>query len=245
MKRIALIFAAAMLLSVGLWSCEKDGDSNTSASAGGDNGGGGNGGVQTPDGWVDLGLPSGLLWAECNVGAGSPEEEGDYYAWGETEPKSDYSVGTYHYTNGDFDQLTKYCNASNYGYRGFTDNLTTLQPGDDAATANLDGDARTPTLSEWQELIDNTGSTWTTQNGVYGRKLTATNGDSLFLPAVGGRAGAELISAGSDGYYWSSSLHTDDPNYAAVFYFSSGVLRTGKIARALGLPVRAVRSPQK
>ena len=78
--------------------------------------------------YVDLGLPSGLLWATCNVGADTPEAYGDYFAWGETEPKNTYNLSTYQYANGTFDdpQLTKYCNNPSYGYNGFTDNLTTL-----------------------------------------------------------------------------------------------------------------------
>ena len=97
------------------------------------NSGGGSGDEHA---YVDLGLPSGTLWATCNVGADTPEGYGDYFAWGETQPKDVYNWSNYQYCNGSHDQLTKYCNNSSYGYNGFTDNLTTLQPGDDAATAN-------------------------------------------------------------------------------------------------------------
>ena len=89
--------------------------------------------------YVDLGLPSGTLWATCNIGANTPEEYGDYFAWGETQTKDTYSWSTYQYANGTFwqdPQLTKYCTDANYGYNGFTDNLTTLQASDDPATAN-------------------------------------------------------------------------------------------------------------
>ena len=87
--------------------------------------------------YVDLGLPSGLLWATCNVGADNPEDYGDYFAWGETQPKDVvYYWSTYPYCNGSYNTLTKYCNNSNYGYNGFTDDLTILLPEDDAATAN-------------------------------------------------------------------------------------------------------------
>ena len=89
--------------------------------------------------WVDLGLPSGLLWATRNVGANSPEDYGNYFAWAETSPKSVYDWDTYIYTCGNWGDLTKYCDNSNYGCNGFTDNLTILQPGDDAATANYGG----------------------------------------------------------------------------------------------------------
>lgn len=191
--------------------------------------------------WVDLDLPSGLLWAIRNVGATSPEEYGDYFAWGETQTKEVfYNWSTYRYSNGDYDQLTKYCNNSAYGYNGFTDGLTTLQPGDDAATANYGG--RTPTQAEWQELIDNTTSQWTTINGVNGRCFTGTNGNSLFLPVAGYRWGSSLINAGSHGNYWSSSLYTDYPGDAWFFFFDSGsqgVDNGG--SRYDGFTVRAVR----
>lgn len=85
--------------------------------------------------WVDLGLPSGTLWATCNVGANKPEDYGDYFAWGETTTKSTYNWDTYIYANGPINKLTKYCNNANYADNGFTDNLTTLQGRDDPATS--------------------------------------------------------------------------------------------------------------
>lgn len=229
-----MILAAVMLLGVGLWSCERDDDNNS--TSGGNNGGGG----QTPTGWVDLGLPSGLLWAECNVGATIPEEYGDYYAWGETATKSTYNWITYAYGN-DPNQLTKYCSNADYGHNGFTDNLTTLQPGDDAATVNMGNGARTPTADEWRELENNTTSTWTTLNGVYGRKLMASNGKSIFLPAAGYRLDDELYVAGRYGGYWSSSLDAGNPCRAWLFYFHSSEQFMNYYNRCRGLPVRAVR----
>ena len=173
--------------------------------------------------YVDLGLPSGLLWATCNVGADNPEDYGDYFAWGETQPKSIYNWSTYQYCNGNYNTLTKYCNNSSYGYNGFTDNLTTLLPEDDAATANWGSDWRMPTKEEWQELYNNTTCTWTTQNGVNGCLFTASNGDTLFLPAAGYRDISSLDYAGSDGLYWSSSpLHAGSPCLAWYFLFNSG-----------------------
>ena len=91
-----------------------------------DNGGGGGGGSSDDHDYVDLGLPSGLLWATCNVGANAPEEYGDYFAWGETQPKDIYNWSTYQYCMGSDNTLTKYCTRSDYGYNGFTDNLTHL-----------------------------------------------------------------------------------------------------------------------
>lgn len=194
------------------------------------------------DDWVDLGLPSGLLWAKRNVGATSPEEYGDYFAWGENTTKSVYDWTTYIYCNGDYDQLTKYCSNSSYGYNGFTDNLTILQPGDDAATANYGG--RTPTKEEWQELINNTTAQWTTRNGVNGRLFTSSNGNSLFLPAAGYRWDSSLNYAGSIGFYWSSSLNTANPDNACLFDFRSLSQYMGSYRRYGGQSVRAVRSPQ-
>ena len=192
------------------------------------------------DDWVDLGLPSGLLWATRNVGADSPEDYGDYFAWGETSPKSIYDWSTYRYCNGDYDQLTKYCSLSNYGYNGFTDNLTTLQPGDDAASANYGG--RTPTKEEWEELMDHTTSQRTTQNGVNGLRFTGSNGNSLFLPTAGYRWGSSLYCDGAGGYYWSSSLNSDylETAWGFSFTFIWDVQGMG-YGRDLGHTVRAVR----
>ena len=193
--------------------------------------------------YVDLGLPSGLLWATCNVGANSPEDYGQYFAWGETQPKEYYDWSTYQYANGtswDDPKLTKYCTNSSFGYNGFTDDLTTLLPEDDAATANWGSDWRMPTKEEWLELYNNTTVTWTTQNGVNGRLFTASNGNSLFLPAAGYRRDGELYYAGSRGYYWSSSLNTAYPHGAWGLYFDSGYANTYNFDRSYGFSVRPV-----
>jgi hypothetical protein len=192
--------------------------------------------------YVDLGLPSGLLWATCNVGADNPDDYGDYFAWGETQPKDTYNWSTYQYCNGSYNTLTKYCSNSSFGYNGFTDDLTTLLPEDDAATANWGSHWRMPTEEEWQELYRNTTNTWTTQNGVNGRLFTASNGNSLFLPAAGYRTDSSLYLAGSYGYYWSSSLDTDYPSGAWLFGFLSGNYRMYNGGRYGGQSVRPVRS---
>lgn len=196
--------------------------------------------------YVDLGLPSGTLWATCNVGANNPWEYGDYFAWGETQPKTTYNWSIYKYANGtswrDL-QLTKYCSKAEKGNNGFTDNLTVLQPGDDAATANWGNGWCMPTKEQWQELYQNTTSTWTTQNGVNGRLFTASNGNSLFLPAAGSRWSDELNCAGDAGYYCSSSLYTGDPSSAWNFCFVSGYTGVDYSgSRGGGQPVRAVRA---
>ena len=197
----------------------------------------------TPGDWVDLGLPSGLLWATCNVGADNPEDYGDYFAWGETQPKDTYNWSTYQYCNGNYNTLTKYCNNSSYGYNGFTDNLTTLLPEDDAAAANYGG--RMPTREEWQELYSHCTRTWTTLNGVNGRCFTGPNGNSLFLPAAGYRWDGELYDAGFIGLYWSCSLYTNNPYDAWSFYFYSGGYIMDSSSRSSGRSVRAVRSARQ
>ena len=249
MKRSVLFFAVAILLGAGLSSCDREdinGDNNEVIDNGGgsdDNGGGGSGTDTVSLQWVDLGLPSGLLWADRNVGASSSEDYGNYYAWGETAPKEVYDWSTYAYGNA-YDALTKYCNDPEFGLDGFTDNLTTLEASDDAATANLGEGARTPTKDEWQELMDNTTSTWTTQNGVNGRLLTGPNGKSLFLPAAGRRNGSSL-GAGMYAFYWSSGLrYVDLPTVASGFGFDSGDQYVGGGDRCIGLSVRAVRASQ-
>ena len=188
--------------------------------------------------YVDLGLPSGLLWATCNVGADAPEDYGDYFAWGETQPKDYYDWSTYQFLMDN--KLTKYCNNSSNGYNGFIDNLTTLLPEDDAATANWGNGWRMPTKEEWQELYSNTTCTWTIQNGVNGRLFTAANGNSLFLPAAGYRENSGLNVAGSYGYFWPSSL-TDVPARAWLFYFFSDGYELSHNFRYYGLSVRPVR----
>ena len=191
--------------------------------------------------YVDLGLPSGLLWAKCNLGATTPEGYGNYYAWGETQTKREYRWATYSYGS-DINHLIKYCDRSEYGLNGFTDNLTTLEALDDVATVVLGTGARIPTKAEWQELLDNTTAEWTTVNDVYGCKFTAANGNSLFLPAAGGRSGTELGGEGESGSYWSSSLRESFPYGARYMYFYSNNQSLGSGDRRYGHSVRAVRS---
>ena len=220
------------------------GEDKSFTTEGSSGGGGGGGGSWGSHDYVNLGLPSGTLWATCNVGASSPEDYGNYYAWGETTTKSNYDWSTYQYCNGSYNTLTKYCNDSNFGNNGFTDNLTILQPSDDAATANWGNGWRMPTKEEWQELYQNTTHTWTTQNGVNGRLFTTSNGSSLFLPVAGFRWVGELCNVGIFGYYWSSSLSTDDPDFVAwCLYFGSDGAHGYDFSygRGSGYPVRPVR----
>lgn len=197
--------------------------------------------------YVDLGLPSGTLWATCNVGASLPEDYGDYFAWGETTPKTFFGWSNYRYCNGASNQLTKYCTSSDDGFNGFTDNLTILQPSDDAATANWGDGWCMPTRDQWRELKDNTNSVWTTKNGVIGRLLTATNGGSIFLPAAGLGEANGLYNCGSYGSYWSSHLIGYSPAaaYGFDFNFNSDLYGEHYGMRDGGQSVRAVRSTRQ
>ena len=163
---------------------------------------------------IDLGLS--VKWASCNVGATTPEEYGGYYAWGETEEKSDYSWSTYKYCNGTYNSMTKYCTSSSYGT---VDNKTTLEASDDVASVKWGGNWRMPTLDEITELKNRCTRTWTTLNGVNGYRVTGPNGNSIFLPAAGCRYGSEARDQGSNGSYWSSSLYSSYGYFAYSLYF--------------------------
>ncbi|MCR4918435.1 MAG: hypothetical protein K5928_01270 [Prevotella sp.] len=195
--------------------------------------------------WVDLGLS--VRWATMNVGASSATDYGDYYAWGETTTKSSYLWRTYKYCNGSYSTLTKYNNSSSYGT---VDNKTTLEPADDVAHVKWGGNWRMPTYSELLELYDNCDRTWyeegnTEFGGVAGWKVTSKKDGYtdkyIFLPAAGFRADTVLDCAGSDGYYWSSSLNEADPNSAHDLYFySSGHGLSYGSHRCYGYSVRPV-----
>ncbi len=194
--------------------------------------------------YVDLGLPSGTLWATCNIGADSPEEYGDYFAWAETTSKSTFSWTTYRYNATNQHYMSKYCTNYNLGPNGFTDYLTELEPEDDAAYVNWGRKWRIPTKTQFSELINSnyTTTTWTTQNGVYGRLITSkSNGNSLFLPAAGARGDSSLGSAGSDGYYWSRMLYANSPQSAYGLSFNSANVKLNHDGRYYGKSVRPVR----
>ncbi len=168
--------------------------------------------------FVDLGLPSGTLWATCNVGANNPEDYGDYFAWGETSPKTTYAEDNYTYT----------------------DHPPTLPWSNDAATANWGSVWRMPTYDELYELIDDCTVTWTTQNGVNGRLFIGPNGNSIFLPAAGYYGESYLTYVGSYGYYWSSSRRLVDLGWAWGIYFGSGIYDMDHGGRDFGRSVRPV-----
>ena len=194
-----------------------------------------------PDGheYVDLGLPSGTLWATCNIGANSPEEYGDYFAWGETEPKEVFVWSTYKWCNGSQNTLTKYCTDSIYGT---VDNKIELTLEDDAAFMNFGSSWRMPTLEQQEELRQHCTCTWTTVNGVNGQLFTGPNGNTLFLPASGYQFGNSLIGVGTYAYYWSRSLYSDSPCIAYSQGFGSGYMGWCGSLRSYGHTIRAVRA---
>jgi serine/threonine protein kinase len=189
---------------------------------------------------VDLGLPSGTLWADRNVGAFSPEDYGSYFAWGETESKSTYDWCTYNWSNGSDYQLTKYCTKISYGHNGFTDKKTTLDSFDDAATTNMGDNWHMPTEDEFKELIDKCVWTWTTRNGVNGYKATGPNGNSIFFPVTGYYFNSDLTDVGIRGFYWSSSFSEYYPNRALCLDIDSDNCDLHSHYRAFGCVVRGV-----
>ena len=193
--------------------------------------------------WVDLGLPSGTIWATRNVGANAPEDYGDYFAWGETAPKDYYDWTTYKLCNGTYRTMTKYCTSSSYGYNGFVDNKTELDPEDDAAYVNWGLSWRMPSREQQRELCEKCSSVWTTQKGVNGRLFTGPNGNTLFLPAAGYRWSDSLSGVGMGCFYWSRTLYSSNPYRAGYFYFSSGIVYWDFDNRCSGYAVRAVRVP--
>lgn len=180
--------------------------------------------------WVDLGLPSGTLWATCNVGASSPEEYGDYFAWGETTSKDVYNMDTY------FD--------SDYN-KYYINGLTELFSEDDAATVNWGSGWQMPSLDQIKELINSEYTTieWTTQGDVSGGLITSkSNGNIIFLPAGGYRNDTSLPTTGSNGWYWSRTFYTDYSSYAFGLYFNyTSYFSPGFDDRYFGRNVRPVR----
>lgn len=234
MKKILLLMAVA--LPFAFISCGDDKDEPT-----------------VPDNheYVDLGLPSGTLWATCNVGANSPEEYGDYFAWGETSPKSEYTVQNYKWCNGNiYTTLTKYNMRYEYGT---VDSKGELDSEDDAAYVNWGPSWRMPSIAQQRELLFECSWEWTTLNGVNGRLGTGPNGNTIFLPAAGFCNGNMNESSGRLGVYWSCSPDVIMPYSANVLHFDSGGFDSGdKIdiwwgcyPREGGGSVRAVLASQK
>lgn len=206
--------------------------------------------VEQADNYVDLGLPSGTLWATCNVGATSPEDYGDYFAWGETDGSGDgkslFSKDNYKWFATGTDYYTKYCSRSYHGYNGFTDGKTELELEDDAAYVKWGPAWCTPSKEQCEELIntDYTVSERTTQNGVAGWKITSkSNQNSLFLPGSGLYRGNTTDYNGTC-IYWTRTLKTGNVNGDSAFRLDGpesglSVFESG-VSRFDGLTIRPV-----
>ena len=241
MNKFSKTLAIVMLMMVVAVSCTKSDDPTN----GGDNNGQNDtiidGGSLNGHGDVDLGLPSGTLWATCNVGAEIPEGFGDYFSWAETIPKEIYDWKSYQYGGFAHDryELNKYCTDTGYGLDGFVDDIAIMEPADDAAKARWGAEWRTPTIEEWEELFLNTTGTWTTLNGVKGWRCIATNGNDLFLPAAG--YWWDDVFNADLGLYWSVSLNIEFPYRAWGFHFNCDSSHLcGSSDRNRGQTVRAV-----
>ncbi len=193
--------------------------------------------------FIDLGLPSGLLWAETNIGAEKPADDGNYYAWGETEPQSSNAYTWSFYKHGTSSStLTKY---------NSIDGKTVLDKEDDAAYVNWGSSCRMPTRDDFTELLKSSNCTWTwtsktTSDGssVNGYTVTSIkNGNSIFLPASGYRYNGNLNVHGSNGYYWSSTLYSYDFKYAYYLIFSSSYRSKDSYDRFQGYAIRPVAEP--
>jgi hypothetical protein len=192
--------------------------------------------------YVDLGLPSGTLWATCNVGARRPEDYGDYFAWGETAPKSCYDWSTYMWCDGSKNSLTKYCTYSEYGT---VDNKTVLEQDDDAASVNWGPEWCTPTLEQMDELIHKCTWTRTTRNGVVGQLITGPSGNKIFLPHSGYRDGTSLVGSNLYGHYWTATIYSKWPSVAYYLYCYMNEVTHNSVSRFIGHTVRPVRAGQK
>ena len=181
---------------------------------------------------LDLGLPSGTKWACCNVGASKPEEYGNYYAWGETQPKDYYYWDSY-----------IHCDGSSTTCHDIGSDIAGTQY--DAATTNWGAPWQMPSKEQFLEFQNTCTSVLTTENGVYGLRVTGPNGSTLFFPAAGCRLYDSLYdnmySAGSEGYYWSSTLNEPRPQYAWFFFIPYVVVQmSDDTGRFGGLSVRPV-----
>ena len=189
-----------------------------------------------PDDAVDLGTS--VKWAVRNVGATMPEDFGSHFAWGETAPKSNYSIDGYKWAKGSEYSFTKYNTLSS---RGVVDNKCILVPEDDAAHVNWGGAWRMPTQNEFQELMDNCIWTWTAQGDQVGYMVSnKQNGNSIFLPAAGYRNYSRIDYDNEVGMYMSSSLSTDEPYYFIRVRMSSSLVKLSGALREFGFTVRPV-----
>ena len=185
--------------------------------------------------FIDLGLPSGTLWAAANVGAQKPTEAGLYFSWADVQGYTAEQVGKDKqfsrddYKFGDYPNFTKYAN---------TDEALNLE--DDAANHYMGGSWHIPTPTQIWELLDNTASNWITQDGVNGRLFTSKNGKSIFMPAAGIAWNDSILNYGNYGNIWTSMLNTLYADYGRSFIFHSGYACEQDSSRCYGQSVRGV-----
>ena len=206
---------------------------------------------------VDLGLPSGIKWANMNLGAEAPEDHGLYFAWGETvgidiesEEERVFDWDSYKWSNGSSTTMTKYCTEGihysydGHDYFGTVDNKTELDPEDDAAYVNWGTEWRMPKVEDIMELLNNTTSEWTMQNGVDGRRFIGANGNSIFLPVTGYIDGVYLYGLTRYGHYHSASLWQDCPwSVQLLTFWEKMVYSDCDLHRNMAYPVRPVQYP--
>lgn len=194
--------------------------------------------------YVDLGLPSGTLWATCNLGATQPEENGAYYAWGETTPKSEFEWTNYKYGNGEAEsriKMTKYCS---HEKKGVVDNIQLLDSTDDAASVSWNGKWRIPTKEEWEELLD--GCTWEWVKNYKGSGLdmkkgtSKSNGKTILFPFSGYYNGTAFFNNSSA--FWSSTQKADNGLYAYFVRMLTHNQNMNNGHRKQGMTIRAVAS---
>ena len=185
-----------------------------------------------------------MKWAKCNVGAEKETDFGYYFMWGSVTPNTadECNWASYTHCNGSFKKLTKYNTSTSYGEN--PDNITVLDPEDDAATHIMGGDWRMPTKAEFDELLSGTTNQWIANyngTGVNGRKFTGSNGNSIFIPTAGYCSAGSVGNVGSSGRVWSSSLNTSNPSNAWYLNFHQGNYGMSNSPRYLGMSVRGVR----
>ena len=227
----------AVTTTMALVSCSDDDDNDDSGTASKNSSS-----LKCPDNhhphMVDLGLPSGTKWACCNVGADKPEAYGGYYAWGENDEKTVYNEVTYLYCTGEEDIDGDGMYDKNSSYQDLGPDIADTQY--DVAHMKWGGSWLMPSLSQFEELLDNSTSTWTTMEGVYGRLFTGRNGGTIFLPAAFYRRNGDFSVTSSFGYYWSSTQYPSYSNCAYFLGFNSDGATRSYYGRLSGLTVRPV-----
>ena len=196
--------------------------------------------------YIDLELPSGTLWATCNVGANKPSDYGLYFQWGDTsgytKDQVGYSEGKKKFSWTDCKWRLSGDSWNNIAFTKYKTKGAKLELKDDAANANIGGDWHIPTPTQIQELIDYTESTWTTQDDVYGRLFTSKKdaSKSIFIPAAGYAWNGSVKLVGSEADVWASTLNTDSVDSGQFLGFYSGSVYLSYGRRYGGFSVRGV-----